>query len=189
MGEPNNDTVRILFIEDDFIYAEYFAELLAETFQDVAITLVETESALLASVDDLANDPPDIIITDMRLRWTDLSGSAENMPPDHDVMFGGARCIKAIRERDTLAYVPVLIVTALTSQRYQEHLPDPPRNIESLTKPVMPERLIAVVRSQLAAHVRPPGLRKKGLASRVWEAMDFAPGIGGMKVNIKKLLK
>lgn len=188
MVEINDDTVRILLIEDDFMYCEHMAELLADTFPNIAMTVVETESALISSIDDLASEPPDIIISDMMLRWTDSTDIADAMPPGH-VMFGGARCIRAIRERDALATIPVLIITAATSNQYEQHLPDPPSNIETLTKPVEIDRLIAVIRSQLAAHSRPPTAKEKGLASKLWEAIDVAPGVGGMKVNIKKLFK
>src|ERR1035438_6096801 len=74
--------MRIVIAEDDKIQADEFVRNLSEVFSEAAVTLFRTEKEFRDGLESIAMDPPDIVILDIMMRWTDPSLDHHHAPPD-----------------------------------------------------------------------------------------------------------
>jgi DNA-binding NarL/FixJ family response regulator len=69
--------MKILIVDDDFLELESIKTHLSEEFPNVVIQTIETESGFRRAIPALRASPPNLVILDMLLRWTDIK---EEMP-------------------------------------------------------------------------------------------------------------
>jgi CheY-like chemotaxis protein len=111
---------RVVLIEDDHLQAEDLEErLLDENLPELDIERIPTESSFLIRQRTLGENPPDLFIVDVMLRWTDPGPDEPEEPPDYLETGGyaraGIRLARALRADSKLASVPVILYTVLGS--------------------------------------------------------------------------
>ncbi len=93
--------MKIIVVEDDFPELEFLTTHLSDQFPGVDIVTFETESAFSNAMSMIRENPPQVVIIDIMLRWTDLA--QELVPRDH---FGEGYQRAGIRFQELLASFP-----------------------------------------------------------------------------------
>jgi CheY-like chemotaxis protein len=106
----------ILVVEDDSIQANLICSQLNRAFPDCRIRRIETEHEFRSHLVDIPQDPPDVIVLDIMLRWTDPAPDMPLWPEDVEAEGpnrAGFRC-KEILARDVITKnIPVILYTVL----------------------------------------------------------------------------
>lgn len=108
--------VNILLVEDDYLQAQAITKVLKEHFPELIAKHVNTEHDFCRELSHIRGDPPDVVIIDVMLRWTDPSPNMPTMP--QEVIQGGyhnagLRCERRLRELPETANTPVILYTVL----------------------------------------------------------------------------
>lgn len=108
--------MKILVVEDDYLQVEWLSEQLKNHIEEVQVESISTESKFYDSLARIAAQPPDIILMDVMLRWTD---PAPHMlvPPDdvreEGFYTAGLRCERKLRQNSETSTIPVILYTML----------------------------------------------------------------------------
>lgn len=108
--------LSIVIVEDDFLQEEPMAQHLHAAFPEARIETVCTESECRAKLPAYRQDPPDVVIMDVMLRWASPSPNAPAAPPDvveGDYFRAGLRCAELMSRDEKLRQVPVIMYTIL----------------------------------------------------------------------------
>jgi CheY-like chemotaxis protein len=108
--------MRVLIVEDDYLQAQWLADKIAEQFSHVNISFISTEFELRKRFGSLRTEPPDIILLDVMLRWTDPSPEMEPAPPEvreGGYFRAGLRCEQLISQAFETQEIPVILYTVL----------------------------------------------------------------------------
>jgi CheY-like chemotaxis protein len=106
----------IVIVEDDHLQEGPLQEQLEDAFPGARITTVVTEHEFRERLAEFHEDPPDIVIMDVMLRWAYPAPGAAAAPAD--VVAGGyyragLRCADLLAEDPELRGVPVVFYTIL----------------------------------------------------------------------------
>ncbi len=108
--------MKILIVEDDHLQGEWILSGLDEVFHGASIKLIDTEFDFRASFDRIANDPPDVVVMDVMLRWANPSPTLE-VPPEEIQKEGfyraGLRCEALLAGDVRTSHIPVILYTVL----------------------------------------------------------------------------
>jgi CheY-like chemotaxis protein len=124
--------LHILVVEDDEIQEESILPQLRREFPHDQVRAISTEYQFRAEMPELVTDPPDVVVMDVMLRWTDPS---PNMPPrDEDVARegpnrAGFRCKKLLASQARTRNVPVILYTVLERADISHELGPPGSDI------------------------------------------------------------
>lgn len=125
--------MRILLVEDDPLQAESILASLKAHFAEIGIHHLSTEQEFRAKLDEIAASPPDLVILDVMLRWTDPSPEME-VPPEEvrreKHYRAGLRCQRLLSERMGDNCPPILLYTILET----EDVGILPQGVEHLSK-------------------------------------------------------
>jgi CheY-like chemotaxis protein len=144
--------VKILIVEDDPLQVDLIFPSLVKAFHRGEIKNISTEHEFRARLDEISNDPPDVVVMDVMLRWTD---PAPDMPvwPDDVRLEGhylaGIRCSRLLAENNITRHIPVILYTVLTEKDLEHHLGrsrDPQSTVCFLQKNGDAEPLIQKIR-------------------------------------------
>jgi DNA-binding NarL/FixJ family response regulator len=104
--------MRIILVEDEWLQEEFIhkAVRLAFAGRDVSIETISTELAFRERLDEIISNPPDLVIFDIMIRWTDPSEDMDDEPIDIEEK-GGLRCHTLLKER--APEIPTLIYSML----------------------------------------------------------------------------
>ncbi|HYU30914.1 MAG TPA: hypothetical protein VEW48_02020 [Thermoanaerobaculia bacterium] len=107
--------MRVLIVEDDYLQADWLGEILREQLEGVEIEHIRSEQKFYDWLESSKGSPPDLIILDVMLRWTD-PGSGISAP--EEVRTGGyyragLRCEKLLRQLEESRSTPVILYTVL----------------------------------------------------------------------------
>lgn len=108
--------MKILIVEDDRIQSDLMAVGLRSAFPQSTVNLIETEREFRELLEGMATDPPDVIVMDVMLRWTNPSPEMPRAP--EDVREGGhyqagLRCAALLGRYETTKTIPVILHTIL----------------------------------------------------------------------------
>lgn len=128
--------MRILLIEDDYMQAEWVRRALQRRFK-TAPEEISTEYEFRMSLDRIAQNPPDVILIDAMLQWTEVSESIEERPDD--VKAGGKyragfRCLDMLAERKETKNVPIVLYSAMGKLDIENELRDLPPHVKFVLK-------------------------------------------------------
>ena len=129
--------VKILIVEDDQIQAGFTRPSLEQAFRGSEITHIRTEHEFHSRMDEIANNPPDVVVMDVMLRWTN---PARDQPtaPDNVRLEGhylaGIRCTKLLAENEKTKDIPVILYTVLERADIGAQIASLPNKTLSLTK-------------------------------------------------------
>lgn len=108
--------MRILLVEDDPLQAESILASLKAHFAGMGIKHLSTEQEFRAKLDEIAASPPDLVILDVMLRWTDPSPGLE-VPPEEvrreRHYRAGLRCQRLLSQKLGDDCPPILLYTIL----------------------------------------------------------------------------
>lgn len=116
--------MKILVIEDDHLQAEWICKNLEQAFRGDKIDRITMEMEFRSHFDEIANDPPDVVIMDVMLRWADPSPDLK--PPPDDVKKGGfyragLRCTRILAQDKRTEDIPVILYTVLEHNDLQQN--------------------------------------------------------------------
>lgn len=116
----------ILVVEDDYLQANLICEKLTSEFH-ADVKRISTELEFRLSLNEFEENPPDVIVMDVMLRWTDPSPEIK-IPPREVRKEGfyraGIRCTKILAERDATKHIPVILYTILEHTDLEKQLTD-----------------------------------------------------------------
>jgi CheY-like chemotaxis protein len=136
--------MRVLLVDDDSLQTEWLQRELGRRLPTSQFEEINTENEFRTQLEEIEKHPPDIILLDVMLRWTD---AAEVMPPmPTDVAEGkyysaGFRCLKLLSEVDCLKDIPVILLTVLDESDLARDLNNLPANVVYIAKTADPEAL------------------------------------------------
>lgn len=120
--------MTIIVVEDDYLQAQWIEGALKENYPQAETQLIESEYEFRSKREEFAEKPPDLVVMDVMLRWTDAAPDLPPPPPDveRDGFFSaGIRCRQYLAEDPRTAQIPFLFYTALQ----REDLPESERAI------------------------------------------------------------
>jgi TIR domain len=146
--------MKVVIVEDDYLQAEHIRSWLLEVWPHIEIEAIQTEAEFRSKLPDLSAQPPNIVIMDYLLRWSDPRPDA-HLPPDEVKAAGfygaGLRCIDLLQQNDIMRSVPVVLYTVLERSDIDESILRFPPNVKFLHKASEKDRLIQLVGSFVAA--------------------------------------
>ena len=151
--------MHILYVEDDDLQFEVVSDALVRSIPAIHVINIRTESQFRSRFEQIAQDPPNLIILDVLLRWAD---PAPDMPEPPQEVIGagiykaGFRC-KTLLETDVRTRdIPVIFHTNLLLSDIQPDLAVAKQRglVAALTAEPGMEKLVSIARSFL--QVRQP---------------------------------
>jgi predicted nucleotide-binding protein len=142
--------MKILIVEDDYLQAELIQEGLNAAFPGVDISHIKTESAFRSRLKSIVDNPPDVVIMDMMIRWTDPLPDLPPAPPEvreEGHYRAGLRCQRLLAQSEATAGIPIIIYSVLEREDLQEDLKGTPMNVMYLSKDFEFKALIRFIRS------------------------------------------
>ena len=120
--------MKILIVEDDPLQLDMIREELNDHFENVLLEDIQTEHEFYEKLSDIIRDPPDLILMDVMLRWTDPA-PPEEMPSqpaeveEEGYFRAGIRCVRRLRKQEqTDPGIPILLFTILSDQDLSQDL-------------------------------------------------------------------
>lgn len=188
----SSKTVDILVVEDDSHIAFLIKESLQDALYAARIRLVRTEFEFCRLLPAIRAMPPDIVILDMMIRWTDPSPNMETPPEDvmKDGHFrAGLRCFRRLQQAAETEKTPVIFYSVLERPDVQAELRALPPHVLYLSKSITSnEQLVTYIRS-LVAYLPEPPAERRGFLRRAFEATEAKPEWLGISIDLKKLLR
>jgi CheY-like chemotaxis protein len=182
--------LRVLLAEDEPQIALAIESQITKEFQNTHVIRVRTEVSFLKALDLLQDDPPHLVIMDSRLPFGGSANIVDKSESPGPMVHAGARCIRELRERPAFRDTPIVVCTVVHIPSIQAQLSGVDlAEIQFVEKPWKREVLIAAIGSLLAAHGTLPEPKKKGVVSKIWEAVEAKVGIGGVSVDLKKVIE
>ena len=138
--------MRIIVVEDDNIEADSLVNGLKEKL-NADVSVIHTEREFVGTLGSIAEHPPDLIVLDVMLRWTDPTPDLkiEDIPADvlRDGFYSaGVRCVKRLEADNRTKGIPVVFYTTL--ERNEFGLP-----ITHITKGEEIDSLAQAIRSKV----------------------------------------
>jgi DNA-binding response OmpR family regulator len=106
----------ILLVEDDYLQADWIEASLKTAFGNIQVERIATEQEFYARVPEIVANPPDVIVIDVMLRWTDPSREMVEPPPavEKDGFYrAGIRCQEKLAEQKETSQIPIVLYTVL----------------------------------------------------------------------------
>lgn len=142
--------MKILLVEDDVQQEEAIVDAIRKEFPEIQIETICTELDFRQSLESIATAPPDLIILDIMIRWTDPRADMVPQPDDvkkETYLVAGIRCEKLLRSRPETELIPVVFYSILEHERdLSNKIPLRPNLNCYLTKGSDPKPLIDKVR-------------------------------------------
>lgn len=129
--------MTILLVEDDYLQSDLIISQITLALDDVEFILLETEFQLRSYIPKLENNPSDIILLDIMLRWTDPAPDMPSTPDDvleEGFYTAGLRCQKIISDNIKLKNIPIVLYSVLDKFDLEGKLKDSPKNVTHVSK-------------------------------------------------------
>ena len=152
--------MKILLVEDEFIQANTICNDLKSHFPSIDVDRIKTESEFRTRFSSIASNPPDLVILDIMLKWTDPQPNIDY--PD-EVKIGGAyraglRCLKILIQDERTSGIPVILYSNLDWVNLGDEFKSLPPNVVFSGKKTDANRFIDLVRSLLQAAAPAPDI-------------------------------
>lgn len=142
---------RILAVEDDYLYVEWLRDII-EANIGASLDVISTELGFRTRFADLAAKPPDIILMDIMLRWTDPSPDMVRPPAGLGTFHrAGLRCLHLLRGDQQTRNIPVILYSVLEESDIAEDLKELGLTTLHVVKSIHPETLLDQINSALAS--------------------------------------
>jgi hypothetical protein len=140
--------MRIVSLEDDEPFWDTLIDALVAAFPHAEIIWVRTEFEFCEKKQDFAENPPDIFLLDVMVKWAD---AAEIMPPpprevkEQGYYRAGLRCRSRLLEDARTARIPVILFTVLERSDIERVIGQLPENTSFVGKSGDFQELIATI--------------------------------------------
>jgi CheY-like chemotaxis protein len=117
--------MRILLVEDDWLYIEALSGALRGRWPDTEIQSYASEHAFRAGITTISSFRPNVALIDVVLRWTVPSRTIPAPPPEvlDDGRFrAGIRCQQLLARNPATSSTPVILYTVLDRKDIQDDL-------------------------------------------------------------------
>lgn len=112
-----------LIVEDDHLQATWIEENLGKAFPRARFERIATESDFQSRIKEIVDNPPNVVLMDVMLRWTDPSPNMPQAAQDYQGFHrAGIRCAKLLREHSGTKTIPVVLFTVLEENDLEEEL-------------------------------------------------------------------
>jgi CheY-like chemotaxis protein len=183
--------MRVLLVEDDHPQAKSIAEALRRSFHDVEVRHICTESQFMEQFASIRQEPPDVVLLDVMLRWADPAPSTPE-PPDEIRKGGfyraGLRCLGKLCNTKETHEIPVIVYTVLAREDVKEEIEKAPPHVLFLQKDSDERRMIRHIRSLLQG-LPESNMESRSWQRRLWESVEVKRGWMGFSMDLKNLLK
>jgi CheY-like chemotaxis protein len=118
-------------------------------FPTAGVQILRTESAFESAFDDIAQQPPDVVVMDVMLRWDDPGPRLRNAPEEvrrDGIYRAGLRCVRRLANDSRTQAIPVVLYTVLEYHDLANDLPMAP-SVVHLRKDSNLQPLIRMIRS------------------------------------------
>ena len=115
--------MKILIVEDDYLQACWLKGVLEEHLPGVEVRLIPTELKFREAMESLRSQPPDLVILDVMLRWTDPAPDMVPAPSDvreSGFFRAGFRCERLLRQYPETEETSVILYTVLEEGDIQQ---------------------------------------------------------------------
>lgn len=139
--------MKLVLVEDDHLQAERLLNDLRLAFPQATCELIKTESEFRNKLDAFVERPPDAIVMDVMIRWTDPTPDMAPPPKDvkgEDYFRAGVRCAKLLEERGV--HSPIILYTILDAADLKEDLAKVSKIAIHLRKEASSESLVRRIR-------------------------------------------
>ena len=146
--------MRILVVEDDHLQREWIRQKLQEEF-NAQIDMISTEGDFRSRLEEIAKNPPDVIIMDIMLRWTDPRPDMQPQPDDvkrEGFFRAGLRCQRLLALDERTKNIPVILYTVLTNNDVGDETKKLRRNVIHVSKDSDIRPLFKRIREFLPRH-------------------------------------
>jgi CheY-like chemotaxis protein len=128
----------ILVVEDDKLQYEWLDRFLREnkSLNVTRLERIKTEKEFADRFEEIASNPPNVILLDVMLRWADPSPDLTPPPPEVEkegFFRAGLRCEQKLAADDRTKNIPIIIYSVLESEDLGRDRPDRP-NVKFLEK-------------------------------------------------------
>jgi len=138
--------LKVLLVEDDHLQASLISDTLERAFPYITVEQIRTENEFRSRINKIKSSPPDIVVMDVMLKWTNPSRELVEPPPtvrEGGYAKAGLRCVEMLAGQEDLKHIPVILFTVLSFDDL-ESLPD---GILYLSKESPPDELVGRIRS------------------------------------------
>ena len=142
----------ILLVEDDYLQSELISEIISNNIKDVILKIISTEFEFRSRLEEIVLNPPNLIIMDIMLRWTDADPDMPEPPAQIEkegFYHAGFRCQRLLSEDTRTKNIPVLLYTILGKDDLENHLNNLPDNIVFFQKDIDTKAFIDEIKSLL----------------------------------------
>jgi CheY-like chemotaxis protein len=147
--------MKMLIVEDDHLQADWIRMTLESVLEGAEIECVKTEFDFRERFEQIANDPPSVVVMDVMLRWADPGPSIPSPPDDvrrEGFYRAGLRCSDLMNRDARTAGVPVILYSVLEHSDLEADLRSLGGNVVYLRKEADSGQLIDQLRSILPEH-------------------------------------
>src|ERR1051325_11491658 len=140
--------MRIILVEDDYWQSDWISLHLKTNFK-VSPEQVFTEYDFHKQFESYMQKPPDAVIMDVMLPWTEAAEDMEPRPPkvkEEGAYRAGLRCRELLAGNERTKNIPVIFYTVLDKNDLESELQDLPENAVFLLKDSDAEPLIKEIR-------------------------------------------
>ncbi|MGJ8641165.1 MAG: hypothetical protein ACSHYA_17375 [Opitutaceae bacterium] len=183
--------LRFLVLEDDIIARQGLTLDIRDAFPNCGILEIGTARDFLDVLPYLEDEPPDLFISDIMIRTSDLSPHEGTEALKDIPRHYGLLCIREFKKRESLSSIPIIIRSVIKFADIHNELGEfDISSFQVLRKPTLTDELIELMRSLIAErrdlHIQP---EKRDIKSKLWNAFDGKFGAGGATIDIKKLFE
>ncbi len=117
--------MRILVVEDEYLQGDATCQALKKAFASAKIELLSTEHDFRTRLNDLAADPPRVVVMDIKLPWQELTPNRVK-PPEQVRREGdrraGFRCHRMLTDRAVFARTYIIFFSHILSDDLKEEI-------------------------------------------------------------------
>lgn len=115
-------SMRAVIVEDDYLQADWLKQTIQSAFHGAQVDCIRTEYAFRQALADLRKSPPDVLLLDVMLRWTNpgMDVSAPDDVREGQYYRAGLRCERLLREFPETKALPVILYTMLEGKDLKE---------------------------------------------------------------------
>src|SRR5690242_14095860 len=114
---------RIILLEDDHRQVDSSREKIVSVFPQLSVEIVNSEYEFRQQLESIATQPPDVIVIDVMLRWTDPAPQMPLRPPDvqrEGFYTAGLRCAKLLQHDPRTRRIPLIFYTLVPADEVKE---------------------------------------------------------------------
>jgi DNA-binding NarL/FixJ family response regulator len=144
--------MRIVLVEDNLFQEEAIRNAITAAFPGVGVDTIWTELEFRNKLEELVESPPDLVILDVMLPWTEAGPEVDDSPLEYDDRLAGLRCRVLLKER--APHVPVVLYSILDTDDIGEQAP---QDVCFIQKKSSFEKLLQQIGKKLNAPRRDDG--------------------------------